>query len=223
MLTVRLKKVNCYRPGRHLARQSAHGWGRDTGRTLDRMDAGKLVTLGILGLALVLGVFAWTYHKSRSDRAIDYWGAENAVRVRRAPRLSLSRLRRATAGAAEADATQPVIQIDGETWQVEPAIDITEALGLVHLRQALVENGSFDWSRPRGGESLTWDYLMRFEEEGPDATPLEVAIGLDSACLQCLDGRPTVGLRIAPGVRSFLTDALPQESQTQEAAPHPTG
>ncbi|MEM8677839.1 MAG: hypothetical protein AAGF97_00660 [Planctomycetota bacterium] len=167
------------------------------------MNAGKLVTLGILGLALALGLFAWLYHKGRSDRAIDYWGAENAVRVRRASDIRLVRLR----PWADGDATREAITIDGKPWLVEDEREITATRGLVHLRQALVENTSFDWSRPGPDELLVWDYVLRFRN-APDEPPLEVAIGLDSACLQCLDGRPTIGLEIAQGIRAFIQDAI---------------
>lgn len=178
------------------------------------MNSGKLVSLGVLLLAIGLGAFAWTYHRSRSDRAVNYWGAQNAVFVRTAPQVALARLvavRDDQVDASVGRSSEPaarVVMIDDRPWQVLDERDITNAPGLVHLRQALVQNSSFDWSRSEGDASEgSWDYVLRFRSNAHSPEKLlDTAIGITNKRLQCLDGRPPIGLRIADGLETFIAE-----------------
>jgi hypothetical protein len=87
--------------------------------------SGKLVILGIVGVALVGAGASWWYRYEATHRAAEFWGPQAARLIRDAPQVTLQRR------------------------QFEPGeIDISKAQGITHLRNALLENRSYDWPQP---------------------------------------------------------------------------
>ena len=105
--------------------------------------SGKLVIIGIVIVALAAAGTSWWFRYNATHRAVRFWGPEAAVLIRDAPKVTLFRMPSAEiVRLAEDDAARARFD--------DSAYDITKARGLVHLRNALLDDRSFIW--PRSGE-----------------------------------------------------------------------
>jgi hypothetical protein len=119
------------------------------------MNRGKLVIVFIFGLSAVMGGYAWWHHYTQGRRCLDLWGAEAAELIRYAPQVEVLQLAHSDTGDAE------TIQIQGESLAIAARKVVTGTPGLVHARQALIEDASFNWQADLAGPS-NWQYLLRF-------------------------------------------------------------
>lgn len=119
------------------------------------LNQGKLVIVFIFGLSAVMGGYAWWHHYTQGRRCLDLWGAEAGELIRYAPQVEVMQLDYADAADAE------TIQIQGEPLKIVARKDITSTRGLVHARQAFIEDASFLWRADLTGPS-SWRYVLRF-------------------------------------------------------------
>ena len=136
--------------------------------------SGKVVILGIFGVALAGAVATIWFQYNARKRSREFWGPENALVIGRAATVELCRLQaRAT---KEADDPKQ-ISIGGTRFDLSETKDISKAKGLVHVRDALIRDSAFDWDRQRGECQADWQYVFRFS--GDDGT---VQVALDTHC-----------------------------------------
>ncbi|MEO8495349.1 MAG: hypothetical protein ABI614_09780 [Planctomycetota bacterium] len=121
------------------------------------MNRGKLVIAFIFGLSAVMGGYAWWHHYTQGRQCVVLWGAETGEAIRYAPQVEVMRLD--VAGAPDAE----TIQIQDQPLKIVARKDITNTPGLVHARQALIEDASFLWKADLAGPS-NWQYLLRFTD-----------------------------------------------------------
>lgn len=133
------------------------GLGRPASSEEQVLNQGKLVIVFIFGLSVVMGGYAWWHHYTQGRRCLDLWGAEAGELIRYAPRVEVLKLDNADTTDAE------TIQIQGESHAIAARQDITNTPGLVHARQALIEDASFLWKADLEGPS-NWQYELRFTE-----------------------------------------------------------
>ncbi|MBI2481584.1 MAG: hypothetical protein HYV60_23955 [Planctomycetia bacterium] len=119
------------------------------------MNQGKLVIVFIFGLSAVMGGYAWWHHFTQGRRCVEFWGAEAGEMIRYAPQVEVLKLVSPKTVDAE------TIQIQNKPHAVSARKDITSTAGLVHARQALIEDASFLWDEVPSGPS-SWDYVLRF-------------------------------------------------------------
>jgi hypothetical protein len=105
--------------------------------------SGKFVIMGILGLAFVAGAGSWLFRYNATHRAAQFWGPNGARLIRDASEVGFYEkpYDRLVTLAQDPFAAQK--RIDAAK------IDISHARGLAHLRNALLEDRSFDWSAPK--------------------------------------------------------------------------
>ena len=108
---------------------------------------GKLVVLGIFFVALGAAAFGMLFRYQATRRTLQFWGSENVAMVADAP-------------VVEAVRFGP----EGQEQAVAEQVDISGARGLVHLRQALLEDRSFDWDEPAARDEPVWSYGLRFRD-----------------------------------------------------------
>ncbi len=110
--------------------------------------SGKMLILGVLLLGVAMAAAAWWFRYSTTHRAVELWGPQAAVLIRDAPRVTLRSDSVSTdaEGAAEPDVAR----------------DISKANGLTHLRNALLEDSSFDWIA-KGTADTNWSKSLVFE------------------------------------------------------------
>lgn len=151
---------------------------------------GTALVLGLVAIAVGLGLFALWFQWRQTRRCLDFYGSETAGIIQRARRVEVwerpsTIVRQATAGEDRRDAMPDDVT----------RYDVTAARGLVHLRRGLVEDANLDWSR-RDGESIgddAWDLALVFFDSSDPSRP--------AAILRCdrSDGGGTLGVAGRPG------------------------
>jgi hypothetical protein len=133
-----------------MARQKAERRNKQPPRQHDAEPtkvSGKLIIITIAALALVGGGFSWWYRYTSTHRAAEFWGGDAVKLIRDAPDvywLTLGPMNDGkdhvhVVGSPFADHYHTV----GGTWRVVERRDISQARGLVHLRNELLLDRSF--------------------------------------------------------------------------------
>jgi hypothetical protein len=153
-------------------------------------SSGKLVIIGIITLAVASAAASWWFRYSATHRAVNFWGPDAAELIRDAPRVSLVRL------------------ILGDP----PATrDISKAPGILHLRNALLEDRSFQWRQSFGAAPKGGGWKLVFSDP---ATGEEFAIRFTTDCGGAFDDsqpskRSISTAPIAEGLREIFTELSP--------------
>jgi hypothetical protein len=117
--------------------------------------SGKLVIVGILVLAVVAAATSWWFRYHATHRAAEFWGANVAALIRDASQVTLHVLPMNTA---------PVL-----ASPVQSGLDVSQAQGLTHLRNALLEDHNFIWPAVdqaliAADETLDWKWILKFRD-----------------------------------------------------------
>jgi hypothetical protein len=132
-------------------------------------SSGKLVILGILGVAVASAAVSWWFRYSATHWAAQFWGPETVRLIRDAPLVQFIELRRATAS----DGHDPMHDKFGfggnQHFQVVSRRDISHAPGLLHLRNALLEDRSYAEAANYDLRSIDWRWGLSFV--GPGTGP----------------------------------------------------
>jgi hypothetical protein len=111
--------------------------------------SGKWLIIGIFGLALAAAGGSWLFRYNATHRTAAFWGPEAARLIRDAPQVTLFRepitIARAVVDALPADATESDARAGVDQKIMDSGIDVSNAHGLAHLRNALLEDRSFAW------------------------------------------------------------------------------
>ena len=183
---------------------------------------GVLVAAALLLVGAAAAGVAWWNNLAQTRQALDFWGPEAAVLIRDAPQVTALEFdfrRSADAGsvASEGGFMHPVT---GAPAKVRTVRDISRAKGLVHLRHALLDDRSFDWSAaPREPAELR--YALSFERDGrrlvvyfsEDFTLATAVRPSDAATDQPGGANGTAHAvstkRMAEGLNRYFADVLP--------------
>lgn len=139
------------------------------------IDRGKLVILFVFLLSLAAAGFAWWYRVQQGSRALGFLGSESAMLVRDAPRVTLLLL----SLEKPIDPDCEIVLIDSRPHFVVDRIQIEMVPGMLNARQALIEDASYDWDRPRreGDCQPNWEYILEFAKNSQVA-----ALAVDFRC-----------------------------------------
>jgi hypothetical protein len=162
------------------------------------MSSGKLVTLGLLLLAVLAAAFAWWNTWAKGQRALDYWGSRGAYRIRLAPEVTYFELTDAPPQTGQA-----VLQIGPHQHRsVVSQKDISRARGLVHARQALIQDASYNWNAAVTVRPL-WSHAFRFSD--PEGSQL-VLFDLEHALVAMSSDSPPLNMNLASGFRTLFAE-----------------
>jgi hypothetical protein len=155
--------------------------------------SGKLVILAILAVAVVAAGTSWWFRYKATRRAAEFWGAEGSQLIRDAPVVLLGRR--------------------GQT------ADISQARGLTHLRNALLEDRSFNWDSTTFGKmDNDWAWALTFHDAASNKT-LTIAVFNDFRCIapfEMNEGvRPISCEPIAAGLREMFAELVSDAPQQQ--------
>ncbi len=162
------------------------------------MSSGKLVTIGILALAVLAGGVAWWHTWSKGQRSLEYWGSRRAGQIRLAPKVTFYEL-----GDSGSPASRPQLEIgSGQLRGVIDERDVSLARGLVHARQALIQDSSFNWDEV-AASTPQWRFALRFEDRGGSVL---VLFDLDHALIASADDVRPLSTNLGPGFAELFSD-----------------
>jgi hypothetical protein len=132
--------------------------------------SGKLIIISIVAVALVAAGGSWWFRYSATHRAAQYWGPEGARLIRDAPTVYLIK--------------RPYREEPrGLVGPVGVEFDISNARGLLHLRNALLEDRSFDWTSLGPAKRTPGNFLGQWELKFiDDGTPEQFNILFTADC-----------------------------------------
>lgn len=118
---------------------------------------GKWVILTIVGVALLAAGTAWWNQFRRGQQTLAFWGPESALRIRLAPECELVSL---TAETSPDTTSASLPSLPEATVRRS----LTGAPGLVHARQALVQDSTYNWSATTPPADVKWRYALIFRD-----------------------------------------------------------
>jgi hypothetical protein len=121
--------------------------------------SGKWVILGILAVGFTAAGASWWFRYNATHHAATFWG-RNAWLIRDADHVQLLELR---PGEKNAPPKNGAITVNGNPVIVVAQQDISQAHGLAHLRNALLEDQSFNWPAKAITTELPWRWALQFE------------------------------------------------------------
>ena len=128
--------------------------------------SGKFVIIGILILALAAAGGSWLFRYSATHKAARFWGPAAAGIIRDAASVDFLVLTPSEAGSPSSNE----IESRGEKYRLVAQVDVSAAHGLVHLRNALLEDHNFDsFDLDKGAASQPWRWALEFHT-GKDST-----------------------------------------------------
>jgi len=159
------------------------------------MQRGRLVILLMLTIGILAGAVSVWVHYQAGRRALKYWGPVGALLLRDADRVRLTRLQPAT------DAADVKFKgIANRDWEAQQTVDVSHRAGVLHIREALLHDSTFDWKAGPGNcqpESL---FLFVFQS-GEDE--LEVILDTECGWLRSKKGSSSPEISIAPSAAFF--------------------
>jgi len=166
--------------------------------------SGKLLTLGLIAIAIAAAAFAWWFQFSRGRRALAYWGGADAAVIRHGERAALLVIGPEGKGAK--------LDIGGAEYEITRVVPLDNAPGFVHARHALIDDASYQWDAAPP-QSVTWTHALQFEDaRGRTVT---VAISLtDGVLLPLTSNHP---LTMSETLQSGLKDFFEEQDRQQES------
>ena len=163
------------------------------------MNRGKLTIITMFSLAVAAATFAWWYQWQHLGQAIEFWGTDSARLIRSGKNAELMVIKPPT--------SVPI----GSAVPVQHRILLTGKRGLIHARQAMIEDVSFNWEAAPDVEAK-WQYAMRFWDN--EQHSVTVLIDLDSSQVRLLNGEhsQTIADRLRNGLIEYLAIILKEES-----------
>jgi hypothetical protein len=125
-------------------------------------NSGKLLILAMMLVALVAASASWWFRYAATHQAAQFWGPEAAQLIRDAPNVELLVLLPADKAQLVPRSAAPEIAVGPKVWTITARRDISSAPGLTHLRNALLEDRSFDWGATESTGSEVWTMALRF-------------------------------------------------------------
>lgn len=123
-----------------------------------RRTTGTLIVAGMFLVALLAAGASWWFRYEATHRTDQFWGPAAAALIRDAPQVELFTLRPADAAADQSG------QLGGLAWQIADHRDVTTAHGMIHLRNALLEDRSFVWPALGTMPDAEWRWGLQFND-----------------------------------------------------------
>jgi hypothetical protein len=149
--------------------------------------SGTLVIIAILAFAIIAAAAGWWYRYNATHKAARFWGPKAAKLIRDAPKVTFYYFVRDMARFDDPGLRQKLANrsLSGE-------VDASKARGFTHLRNALLEDQSFQWGPPpKTMPSARW--ILTFQDP---ATHEEVAIVFAYEANYCALLRDTTSPRV---------------------------
>ena len=174
---------------------------------------GSWVIGGIMALGAAASIFAWLFQHYQTDESLAFWGSEAAQRIRLASQVELLQL-----GPADDPKSIERLTGPGISLGVTNKRDISQARGLTHARQALLQDVSYQYDRPPADCTGPFSIALRFSSESNSATLL-----FDLNCPRVRNlstgAEARLGQRLTEGLKKFLGEQLDEAEKKTGAKP----
>jgi hypothetical protein len=120
---------------------------------------GKIVVLGIFGVALLAATSGLVYRYFASQRPLELWGAEGVQVIQSAPQVELL-----TLATADQSVAGPTLQFGEQSLRIATTKDISKAPGLIHHRHFLTERVSYEGSPVAANPARAWTHAVKFQD-----------------------------------------------------------
>lgn len=162
-------------------------------------NTGKVLIVAILSVGVAAALFAWQHQYRRGARVMKLWGADNTYRIRMAPECELLKLTQPSANATDS------LRIDNQDWQIVQRKEISQARGLVHARQALIQDANYQWDSP--DRPARWSVAVIFRDPDKSDQTTMLAIDLDGGAICDVQSRRRANVSpIVHGLRVFFDE-----------------
>jgi hypothetical protein len=156
--------------------------------------SGKLVIISILTLALAAAGISWWFRYTTTHRAVRFWGPGTARLIRDAPIVEFCEYGR---------------EANDDYQKLVNRRDISNSPGLIHLRNALLEDRSFKWPAEYGRPG-SWGWALVFRDPSGNAATLNFTS--DWRYVDSTEGEYIVACEpISSGLEKFV-DELPRSA-----------
>lgn len=119
--------------------------------------SGKLVIVGIIALALAASGTSWWFRYAATHKTVKLFGPEAARLIRDARNITLFELEPAALASIGSVADRIEHRSGGQ--------DISKLPGITHLRNALLEDRSYDWTIAPKAATTAWKWGLLFDSE----------------------------------------------------------
>ena len=103
------------------------------------------------------------------------------------------------------------LDFDNNTYAAVATRDLSTSKGVIHFRQALIGDASFQWSEPPVPVDR-WDYLLRIDDERGEVS---ILFDMDSGQLKQVGNDHMLGLTKPAGFQSFLEEQFQVTDRTK--------
>lgn len=171
--------------------------------------SGKLAALFLLALALFAALGAGWYYYRLQHRPLRHWGAANARLIVLAPRVWVAQLEPVSSsrdGPRQGSPKQERILVHHRQHAVSGWKEISQAHGLANIRHVFINDHAYDWARQARPESISWRYLLRFQNGGGSCT---LVMDARAEWVHLAGSGKTVCMApAAAGLRAFMEEQL---------------
>lgn len=174
------------------------------------MHRGKWVVVILFLLAISAAWYAWNHQRRRGQRILAYLGQDAALLIRHGSEVHMQRLEpsRPMNGILEEGGSSA---LSADDW-----MSISDVPGIIHGRQALVEDRAYDWTR-LAPDVVQCTHVLRFRHDGKTAI---LWLDLEDGWLRIDHQQKCLSLtrRMCAGWREFLQGVRQFESVDQDTA-----
>lgn len=166
--------------------------------------SGSKLVLGMVALALVLGLGSWWYRYEAAHRATQFWGTRAAGAIARPDQVIGMELADPLppGGEISPEKASTIMRIGSEVYPVASKKDLVSARGIKHMDSLLLADHNFRWDRPVVNQR--WKWAMLFVNNAGTARVL------------FSDDLQSVGMLDLEGLQVKAVDCTPLKSALEE-------
>ncbi len=163
-----------------------------------RSRAGSWTVIGIALVGVGLASFAWWFHASHSKLVRRQWDAETIKAVQDAGHVTLLQIEPSATGSRT---------ISGQRYATQRTIPLDNQPGLIHFRNALLQETTYRPTRPPVRHPA-WAFVLRFTDQSLQR-PVELAYSPHDRMLARGDGSHPIALgEISDRMEGYLADIV---------------
>ena len=124
---------------------------------------GKLVVFVLFLVSIAAGVFSVWYNHHMTHRALEMFGPDSVWLIVHGPHVELLELSDSRHDDLVGGGND--LSVDDLAKHVARRLDVSTSSGLIHARNALRQDASYNWNPPQSNCEPDWQYALRFTDD----------------------------------------------------------